>query len=80
MKNPSRTILALVVVLLVGTLLDVNPPHVDSNGGNFEDYALWMTIKSAINYFFAAGIGAILGRWFYRHEIESVTAASGPMR
>jgi len=62
MSRFRRTAVALLVVLVVSSLLNCNVPSIRSDLSNFEDFRFWLAVKSAISYFFAAGLGAIVAR------------------
>jgi hypothetical protein len=62
MSGFGRTALAIIVVLVASTLLNTNVPSLNTDMSNFEELRFWLAVKSAISYFFAAGLGAIVAR------------------
>ncbi|MDH3747715.1 MAG: hypothetical protein OER97_05870 [Gammaproteobacteria bacterium] len=62
MSETKRLIAAILIVLGIGALLNPYSPRLDAELSNFDQVALWAQINSAIRYFFAVAVGAVVAR------------------
>lgn len=60
MEDLSRTALAIVTFLVVVSLLGIGATPIGDAGA--EQVTFWMSLESAVRYFFAAGIAAVVAR------------------
>jgi len=62
MYGTRRIAASIGVVLFVGILVSVDGPALKPDHSNFEQFRFWLGMESAISYFIAVGIGAIVAR------------------
>ena len=62
MYGIQRIAAGIGVVLFVGILLSVDAPALKPDHSNFEQFRFWLGMESAISYYVAVGIGAIVAR------------------
>lgn len=60
MENFSRVALAIVTFLVVVSLLGIGATPIVE--GEAEQVTFWISLESAVRYFFAAGIAAVVAR------------------
>jgi hypothetical protein len=60
MENFSRIALAMVTFLVVVSLLGIGATPIGEAGA--EQITFWMSLESAVRYFFAAAIAAVVAR------------------
>ena len=62
MSGIKRVIVAVLIVFGISAVLNPFSPQLDTELTNLDQVALWDQINSAIRYFFAVGVGAIVAR------------------
>lgn len=60
MTNVRRTVLAIITFLVVASLLGIGATP--TAAADAEQVKFWMSLESAVRYFFAAGVGAVVAR------------------
>lgn len=62
MSGIRRVIAAILVVVGISAILNPYSPQLNAELSNIDQVALWEQINSAIRYFFAVCVGAIVAR------------------
>lgn len=62
MGKYRRQAVALIVTIGCLLLLDPKAPRLDADLSNFDSYAFWIKFDSAVRYFFAIAVGAMIAR------------------
>lgn len=62
MSSIKRTVMAILVILGIISILSPYSPKLEADFSNFDQVAMWDQINSAIRFFFAVSIGAIVAR------------------